>query len=81
MLPPDLAKRASKARKTWEARNRHLSDDRPASEIFRMTGVYFNRATLGKLWAGKVDPHSVGIETILAIAHFLRVDLSRSSVR
>ena len=45
-----------------------------AAEIFSQTGVYFNRGTLGKLWSGKVDPHSVGIETILSIAKFLEID-------
>ena len=70
----DLAKRATKARKAWEKKNRAISDERLASEVFRMTGVYCNRGTLGKLWSGKVDPHSVGIETILAVARFLEVE-------
>ena len=70
----DLGRRATKARKSWERQHRHVSDERMAAEIFSQTGVYFNRGTLGKLWSGKVDPHSVGIETILSIAKFLEVD-------
>ena len=38
-------------------------------------GVYMTHAALKKLWAGEMDPNSVMIETIMAIARFLEVDL------
>jgi hypothetical protein len=70
----DLGRRATKARDEWVSRNRPISDDRMAADIFRVTGTYTTRASLQKLWSGEMDPHTVGIETILAIALYLGID-------
>ena len=70
----DLGQRAVKARDEWVSRNRPISDDRMAADIYRVTGTYTTRASLLKLWAGDMDPHTVAIETILSIALFLGVD-------
>ena len=70
----DLGDRAVTARDAWFARNGEVSDGRIASAIYGQSGVYMTHAALKKLWAGEMDPNSVMIETILAIARFLEVD-------
>lgn len=70
----ELGKRARKARDQWVATHGSMSDGRMAAASFRATGIYTTHNAFKKLWAGEMDPHTVGIETILAIARFLEVD-------
>ena len=70
----ELGLLAVKARDAWIERHGELSDGRMAAAVFGESGVYMTHNALKKLWVGDMDPYTVGIETILAIANFLEVD-------
>lgn len=70
----DLGTRIAKARKLKEASGGPVATDRVAAEVYAITGVYVPRSTIYNLWHSKVDPHTIALETIIAVGRYLGLE-------
>lgn len=70
----DLGARLAKARHVHEKQHGSYALDRVAAEVYRETGVYVPRSTIYNLWHSKVDPHTIALETIIAVGRYLGLE-------